>query len=382
MRIAVGLALVLQTLVSAAGSDQRPSPTPSEMREMLDSYDGHRPPARLPWRWTAIRVGTWNTMLQPWFPYRDEVVKTIARTNLDLLVLQEVWTEEAKNKIVSHPLVRRKYGYHYYTGAYQAPGSCPPPDILPVNNQEDYISCLLGNGVDTRTLEQPVVPVPFECEQLGLGLWLASQPCKQCLDNTMQGLSAPFEAINACGMGQGVNYSHDGQPGLLVLSKRPLKELEFIDYATYGVKRVSLFATVSGVRFHFAHWPVNYAEDISPALAGLQTGALQPQLAQDVISVGPAVVLGTFNSGPDYQPEGYETLRQNGYRPLISEPTYCPDSTHATFPPCQVATLPGPRSIDNIFIKEGAGICRARPFAEQPVSDHIGVAALCILKTR
>jgi hypothetical protein len=50
-------------------------------------------------------------------------VKTIARTKLDLLVLQEVWTEEARDAIVNDPRVRRKYAYHYDADAFQRQGS-------------------------------------------------------------------------------------------------------------------------------------------------------------------------------------------------------------------------------------------------------------------
>lgn len=42
-------------------------------------------------------------------------------------------------------------------------------------------------------------------------------------------------------------------------------------------------------------------------------------MAQDTIVAGPDVIVGDLNSGPDYQPEGYELLIQNGYSPLYSQ---------------------------------------------------------------
>jgi endonuclease/exonuclease/phosphatase family metal-dependent hydrolase len=146
-----------------------------------------------------------------------------------------------------------------------------------------------------------------------------------------------------------------------------------VEFQTYLIRRINIYATISGVRFGFAHWPNNYLQDINPILAGLQTGALQTDFANDMIQNNPDVNIGDFNSGPDYQPDGHNLLLQNGYQPLFSQPTYCPDPTHASFPPCQDAL--GPLSIDNIYIKNNVGVCRLQTFAEKPVSDHIGVSA-------
>lgn len=336
-----------------------------------------------PFHWTLLKIGAWNTMLQPWLPYEEKVIKTISRTNFDVLFLEEVWTDAAKDHIVSHPLVKAKYRHHYYVPARQESLGCPPPDILPVTNQEDFISCLLGNGVDTRTLEQPVVPIPFECEQLGLGLALASQPCFACLTNTMQSYPSgadPFDSIDMCVQDQGVKYSHGGSPGLLILSKKPLTDVTVEESEAFLIRRMNIYATVSGVRFGFAHWPRNFLEDINPALAGLQTGALQDDFAQQMIAENLDVLIGDFNSGPDYQPEAHNLLVENGYHPLFSEPTSCPPATHASFPLCEDGRGLGPRAVDNIYIKERAGVCIWDTFAEKPVSDHVGVAAYCLLQ--
>jgi hypothetical protein len=200
------------------------------------------------------------------------------------------------------------------------------------------------------------------------------------MQNLPSGVPGALGAIPACFAGTGVQYSHQGQPGMLILSKRPLKSIQVTSFTTAKIRRVNVYATVSGVRFAFTHWPTNYFFDIDPALGPLTDGALQPDLAQDVIAHGPGVVLGDFNSGPDYQSAGYDLLVSNGYRPLFSQPTYCPQD-HASFPPCANVNAK-PTSIDNIFLRQNTGLCRKGTFADQPISDHIGLDSVCLLKTQ
>jgi endonuclease/exonuclease/phosphatase family metal-dependent hydrolase len=170
-----------------------------------------------------------------------------------------------------------------------------------------------------------------------------------------------------------------------MLSKRPLQDVELVPYATDRIRRVIVYATVAGVRFAFVHLPLNYLAEIDVGFAALQRGPTQGELVQDLIAKRPDVVVGDFNSGPDYQPAGHNLLVANGYNPLFAKPTYCPQSTHASFPPCQVpsglaASVPRPASIDNIYINTNAGFCLPYTFAIKPVSDHIGVSALCGLR--
>jgi endonuclease/exonuclease/phosphatase family metal-dependent hydrolase len=340
----------------------------------------------LPRHWAALRVGSWNTMLQPWLPYEAGVIQTIAQTNLDVLALQEVWTEAAKNRIVNDAGVRARYPYHYYAPALQEPGFCI---AVPTFFQEDFINCLTRTGTDTRAMEQPVTPVTEECKREGLFLTLSSQPCKSCIVSSMQSLSPdipPLSVIDLCEEGDGVRYAHDGRPGLLILSKRPLQSVEFVPYDTADIKRAMVYATIAGVRFAFVHWPANFLADFDSSLGEYQVGSLQPDLANDLIARKPAVIVGDFNSGPDYQPAGHNRLVANGYTPLYNKPTYCPSATHAAFAPCRdgttnwLSSVRGPLSIDNIYINTNAGYCLPATFARTPVSDHVGLAALCGLR--
>jgi hypothetical protein len=386
----LGLALMLQASAWAATGEQAgktsvpkgPSvptvPTVEQTAtQLLKLYD-ERFANLLPLPFTAISIGTWNTMLQPWLPYEDRVIAEIAKTNLDVLVLQEVWTAAARDRILAR--VRTKYPYTYEAPAVQRTAKAFWDSPQSVN---DYISCLVSTGTDTRTLDQPRSPIDAFCGFLGLNIALADQPAFECLESTMATLPSgdpgAFGATELCAQANGVKYMHEGRPGVLILSRRPLKDVEAVSFTSYKISRVNIYATISGVRFAFVAWPTNVLYDIDPSLGPLQTGALQPELAQDVIVHRPGVVVGDLNSGANYQPEGVNLLTTNGYRALFPHTdSYCPASLQS-FAPCgDLSAVPA--AIDNILIKERTGACLTGTFGKDQQSDHIGLAALCILK--
>jgi hypothetical protein len=393
-RLILALALIAQATLSAAGGEQKKpkDPTPEEV---LQSYD-ERHPERIPFRLTALSIGTWNVMLQPWLPYESKVIEVLKKTNLDVLDLEAVWTEEARNRILA--AVAKKYRYSYWSPTVQRTAGCFlsaemdkvrmfDGGVEEVSEQgvDDYVSCLISTGTDTRTVEQPVSPVDPFCSFLGLNIALEDQPCFECIANTMQNLSAgdpgAFGATTLCGQANGVKYSHQGNVGRLILSKWPISDVEDVPFTTYSIRRVNTYATIRGVRFAFTHWPKNYLAETDPSLGPLQTGALQTELAQDALVHLPGVIMGSFNSGPDYQPEGHNVLTQGNFRPLFTNTqTYCPAQLQ-DFPPCGDAGAV-PASIDNIFLAKNTGACLKTTFANEDQSDHIGLAALCILKTQ
>jgi endonuclease/exonuclease/phosphatase family metal-dependent hydrolase len=329
-----------------------------------------------------ISVGTWNTMLQPWFPYEPDVITTIASTKFDALALQEVWTEAAKDRIVSHLDVKAAYPYYYYAPALQEVGLAPI--FVPDQFVTDYTDCLEANGIDTRQVDQPTLPIPFGCQQLALNLAFTDPGSLECINSTMEQLSPggnPADALYRCAFGNGVRYSHGGRSGLLILSKSPIENLELIPYDTFLIHRAVIYATIGTTRYAFTQFPKNYLEDMDGLLGPFQYGALQPQLAQDVIGRDPDVIAGDFNSSPDYQPAAHNLFVENGYRPLFSNvTTFCPASTHSSFQPCQPPTgpiaVPGPRLLDNIYVRDSAALYRTGVFAERPASDHIGLVAV------
>lgn len=195
----------------------------------------------------------------------------------------------------------------------------------------------------------------------------------------------PADALHRCSFGQGVRYSHGGRSGLLILSKRPIENLELVPYDTFLNHRAVIYATIENTLYAFTQFPKNYLDEVDVLLGPFQPGALQPQLAQDIIGRAPDVIVGDFNSSPDYQPAAHNLFVENGYRALFSNiTTFCPASTHSSFQPCQPPTAPlgppgspiGPRLLDNIYVNDSVGLYRTGVFAERPASDHIGLVAV------
>lgn len=334
----------------------------------------------------ALSVGTFNTMMWPWMPFEAPIIARIANTDFDVLVLQEVWTKAAQDRIVA--AVGKKYRYHYAGSdrpnepTIGAEFSEPSQQLLALANS--YINCVITAGIDTQTLIQPYPnPAPFECSiysiQLSLfGLDPISQQAFACLLNGMQkqpsdGVS-PFKVIPTCGAREGPRFAMDGVNGQLILSKYPISQVSETHFDSWLVNRVNIFATIRNTRFAFAH----FGHDVI-AEAGFPIptyGAIQIDHVNDILAKAPDVIVGDFHSGPDYQPTGYNALISAGYKDLVPQPfsTWCP-STHLGFQPCvNSGSVSG--SLDHILVKANASGAFTGAFATDLLSDHIGVSAI------
>ena len=349
-----------------------------------------RQPAPLPLG-PAARVGTWNVELAPWLvpagsPQEQAVIDRVAGSGLDVLALQGVWTQQAQERVLADPRVKTAYPYSYATGALQLPSRSTS---VSRTEQENWINCLIGRGVDTRTVVQPATATDPACSFLGLNVELLSQPAFECLSSTLATLpngQPALAAIDICAAAQGVKYQYGGRAGQLVLSNRPISAVSETAFATFGIRRVNVFATVGGLRYAFVDGPNNEIADADPGLGPLQTGALQPEVLQDVLDHAPDVVAGSLNTGPDYQPEGYQLLLDNGYTSPAgpaATPTFCPAGS--AFPQCAPDLLsfearngPAPRTIDHVLSSPTARCSSPGAFAvTPPLSRHIAVTAVC-----
>jgi len=370
------LLLLSLAFVVTLGAGFLPGPQPG-LDELLDNMGNDTLTFKNPFTWKLLRFATWNTMLQPWFSNNFEAVsKEITRGRFDVIALQEVWTAEFRERIIA--LVSHKYPYSYFAPAVQTAGGCDI-SITPISFMVDWITCLVDTGQDLRTIIQPTTPIDFECQFLGLLVALTSQPCLSCLTAVLQELPVgtnPIDAMDICRNGTGINYAYGGYPGMLILSRYPIENTNVVYYDTFLIHRAVIYATVKGLRFAAVHLPYNVLFDIDPSFGPFMFGALQPQILQDIINQFPDVILGDFNSGPDYQPEGFQLLVSNNYRGLLdtSEKTYCPAS-HSTFSQCLgVNSL----AIDQIYVRQNSDVAswNVGTWATRQLSDHIGVKAL------
>jgi len=301
------------------------------------------------------------------------------------LALQEVWTTEARDAILGK--TKRTYPFHYWPQEYNENVGCDLSDPYVQGISYYYITCLQDNGVDTRTVQQPITPVPRMCLEYAIGLaihnfethYYENQLCLACLINGMELLpqEQAFGVFQMCGGGVGPKYGHNGVNGQLILSKHPIKKVEEHRLPAFIVNRVNIHATIAGVRFGFGHFAFNLLEDALPDLAPLMYGALQTTHVQDFLDAKVDVIVGDMNSGPNYQSAGYNLLLSSGYK-LVSPdvPTWC-DEARAGFTPCVNAqSIPMP--IDHIFVRAASPIISFHPstFNRKPImSDHIGVSA-------
>lgn len=335
-----------------------------------------------------LAIGTWSTDLEPWLPNQQAVIDTIAQTDLDVLGLQGVWTESAKNAILADPRIAAKYPYSFYPDAAQSQTGCP--EFVPRQTIQDYVNSVVSDGVDPRELEQPSVAVSTRSQYLAVNLALISQPCLGALVNSLQELppgADPSSVIDRSYAGTAPAWAHGGSPGQLILSDQPITNTKVTPFDTYQIRRVNAYATVGGIRIGFAAWPADTLEDFNPDLAPLQTGDLQPELSEDAVQQQPDVLLGSLNSGPDYQSTGYDILNQRSFVPAFSQPTYCPAATHGSVAQCvlryqESRTVPASIAVDNIFANTSAHCRTPGTFATTtPASDHIGLSAVCALNS-
>ncbi len=342
-----------------------------------------------------LTVGSWDTALRPWMADRQQSVNdVIAGTKLDVLALQGVWTQGAADAITHDARIAARYPYSFYAPANGQFGYCSLD--LPRGELEDFITSITVTGVDPRTALQPSNGGidPFT-SYLALGIaFRGQQLCVSTILSLLQDLppgADPLSVIDTAYFAGGEEFAHHGSPGLLILSKAPLQDVQAVSYDSTIQRPVTVYARLGGVRMAFAAWPRNYYEDVEPGAGFLTTGAQQPQLAQDAANAGVDLIIGEVNTGPGYQQDGYDVLTSQGYRALISGPTRCPDATHASYPLCNsvsssgvsktTSVFPQPVNIttDNIFTSDPdtARCFDAKNFATTPVSDHIGIQVTC-----
>jgi hypothetical protein len=335
----------------------------------------------------ALSVGTFNTMLYPWMPFEDATIAEIAATDFDVLALQGVWTKAAQDKIIS--AVGKKYRYHYAGSARPnepnigADFTEPSGELL--NLADDYISCLIASGINTQTLIQPYPnPSPFQCSFFAIQQQLfnfkpESQQGLACLINTMQKLPSdgvsPFKALPICGQYLGPRFAFDGVNGQLILSKYPITEVSETPFDSWLINRVNIYATIRNTRFAFVHFGYDVIAEYGFPVPTY--GAIQIDHANDILAHSPDVVIGDFNSGVDYQPIGYNALLNSVYRDVVQTqpfPTWCPPS-HFIFQPC-INQGSFSASKDHILVKQNSPGAFIGTFANDLVSDHIGVSAI------
>jgi len=338
--------------------------------------------------WDTLRIGSWNIMGMPWMPFRSLAISKIFTQNLDVIQLIEVWSPEDQATVIAAGKAKG-YKYHHVPQVHNGANGCDFSDNTTKQYSEYFLYCLINQvlpgPINTQQVVQPFpYPMNMSCGEVAIGLSLASaggQLCLSCLLNAMQELpngESAYGALQVCGALQGKKYTNGGQNGQLILSRYPITDVQETPFETFLFNRVNVFATINNFRIGFGHFAYNVLADYGP-FGPYQYGATQIDHAKDMVSKNPDIILGDFNSGLNYQPEGYNYTLLNGYADLIQPQivdTWCPED-HLSFQPCINAGSYS-AGIDHIMIKNSWKIwgSNARLFNTKPLmSDHVGVAA-------
>jgi endonuclease/exonuclease/phosphatase family metal-dependent hydrolase len=346
-------------------------------------YDPVHKHADLPFFWGTLKIGTWNTMMMPWLPYKP-LIPTHISQKFDVLALQEVWEGSSVDQILA--ATRGVYPHHYRpTKRHNVPtiGCDPVPEVLEVAG--GFLQCLVGYQVDLPTIIQPILPLPQQCAEIGAYLTLlrqnpADQQCLACLINTLQTVADPNVVFDTCVRGQGARFANGGSSGQLILSKYPIRNVQETPMDSWLLNRINIVATINDIKIGFGHWGFNVMADYGiPGAEFLMYGQTQIDHAKAFVASGVDVALGDFNSGYDYQPDGANFLVQNGYKDLLpaETKTWC-DGPKLDWGIC-VNQGHYSASIDHIFVKDTCTIWGHfnGKWNTDPVqmSDHDGLSA-------
>ena len=340
--------------------------------------------------WVSLRVGTWNVMQQPWLTeWTPQVLTNLANLNLDVLVLQEVWTDRVRNLITTNKDITKDFSFFYSSPNRQKTVGCDFTDASLVTEAQMFVGCLMQTGTNLTQIIQPYDgPVNPLCNLAGIQVALhngnpANFECLACLINAMQNSIDPF---GTCGSQSGDAYSYKGTNGILILSKFKIRNVTNSTFSSWLANRINIHFTVKGVKFSAGHFAYNVLEDVNPLYAPFMFGDTQPQQAADMVAKGSDVFIGDLNTGlgtptiPEYQPRGYNILVNGGYvdtLPAVTA-TYCSNPSFKMCSDGRGGSYPG-QAIDHILVKTDPKLrfSGSVTFNSQPLmSDHIGVRAV------
>lgn len=335
-------------------------------------------------------VGTWKVGLLP----GDSAESTIAALPKDLavLALQDIFLDEDGLNAFKSALGRSyPFSYHVPPGTPHDLGCVPytPQEfclqVTGLNTTDcvpqvayGLLQCLqaAGSALDRLTLDA-LLTIP-QCTPLTGALLVLDNQCPACLINAGAETGGNVDDTWAtCITQKGPRYAHGGSVGQLILSKLPIGDVQTVEFPSYIERRANIYASIGGVRYGFASYPHDFG--FPPPI--FLPGALQPELAQEMIASDADVLLGSFSSGTQYQPAAYNALLQ-GFRDLAPGMlTQCTQAMiDAQDPRC---CFPGgfclfPSDPDHVLVRDGHAGC-FRPdapklFAETTgVSDHAGL---------
>jgi len=329
-----------------------------------------------------ISAASWNVGLFSWND--PTAVLAVLPKNYNVLVLEEVWSRDVALQIIS--MFKKTHPYSIIAPSFQEANTgclasnpqCAYLGMEPncsISLFEDAIFCLQEMGIPTSTAWLENIP-PGQCLDVLEYLLAVDPTCAICLNNELHQLpdgSAAYGAVETCATWQGRTYDFNGFPGVVFLSRNPITSYTLTNPVSFLVRRVIINAKIEGLVYSASHYPWDLG---IPAPFAQPVFDLQPVFSQIQINDGADVLLGDFNSGPDYQPDAFNLLSTRYTLLTGNAYTYCPVEISSNFE-CSVQDEQ-PSQIDHVWVNSPWKVKTSdyTRFNVVPLlSDHVGIAA-------
>lgn len=356
---------------------------------------GTRYPSACPNPGPILETMTWNVGLAPGVvPYATPRIRPVAEEmakfrDIGVTCLQEVWTQEARDAIVASMALPEDQIYYVDTRGQgddlKDTNVCSPSQLEPL------VDCAREACGDLPEEEHARCALDA-CNGEIVSLYIrGGSDCLNCLVSSVG--NSIDETMTSCTTpGQGVSHSYDGQNGVMLISRWPLKNRESILLPSSIANRAALFATIElegreplevacthastwnllppshrepDGRKMFDDWDdemITQMEIISKKLASRAQG--RPQLFLGDMNAGPTVA----HDIREDMPKVWRRIRSLGF----SSPAAQAEDPICSM--CQGNSLRDPSSrsklIDHVLMRDPVGGSELTPLCTRPVFDE------------
>ena len=332
------------------------------------------------------------------------VAESVAALDADVVCIQEAWihqdddgawVDDQITTIIEQ--ASESYPHSYWertTAPADATAGCTTEEAGPLQ------ACVQESCADVA----PGELAGCALSNCGAEFNATSSECQTCIAGE---LGNPLDEIIATCTGDGsASYSYDGHNGLLLLSKHPLTDTEYVDLPAVLVWRSALHATVDlpdvgPTDVYCTHLTADLSNSIAYPSDGTFATYEEEQAGQiaalndwidETAQTGQIALMGDLNTGPEVAsaevaaefPQNYELLLDAGLTnlyPTLEDATctYCLDN------PLIEAGEVGGKIIDHVLVQGLETVSASRIFdatqtittsdgpMELPPSDHYGV---------
>lgn len=302
-----------------------------------------------------------------------------------LICLQEIWTHEAKEAVVEALDLPPENVYYVDTtgvGTLERSGwdMCSPDEIGPVAR------CAERNCADVNDEDKTICALEM-CHSELVDLYRArGYECLNCLTALVGKPISEIEDI--CVNRTGASRAFDGQNGVMLISRWPLKDPEYLILRSSVANRVAIFARleIDGVDepievacTHLSTWnelPPSHPDfsDWDQEMIA-QVDEISKRLAERA-GDRPQIFLGDMNAGParsDWAVSAaaskvWKRILQLGFRSPVAE------AKHPFCTTCRGNTLRGDSTnsyiIDHVLVRDPAGGTELEPVCAHPALDE------------